>query len=138
MTARPAPFGLATRDPDTAALVNLDGARLVSAVKDGDRVIVVTDRGTLTGTPYGDCCSSSWVESVECDAPAGAVFCGYDLDDDRDPPGWHDGSERKVYFGHFVTDRGRIAWEMRNESNGYYGGWIAWSWDSSAPDRFPT
>ena len=109
------------------------GASLVSASKSGDDIVIVTDRGTLRGIPEGDCCSSSWVESVECDAPAGSVFVDRVLLDDpeRPVPEWHDGDERKVYFGTFFTDRGRITWEMRNESNGYYGGHINWSWEAA-------
>ena len=93
-------------------------------------MVIETDKGTLRGTPEGDCCSSSWIESVECDAPPGALFVG-SLEDDPDlpVPDWHDGAERKVYFGTLLTDRGRIIWEMRNESNGYYGGWVNWSWE---------
>jgi hypothetical protein len=116
---------------------NIIGARLVSASKSGDSIEIVTDRGTLMGNPEGDCCSSSWVESVECDAPAGAVFLDKVSFDDREPGEWSDGSERKVYFGTFYTDKGRVAWEMRNESNGYYGGWINWSWSPVVADEAP-
>ena len=108
-------------------------ARLVSAGKVGDDIVIVTDRGTLRGVAEGDCCSSSWVESVGCDAPAGSVFVDRVMFDDpeRTVPEWHDGDERKVYFGAFFTDRGRITWEMRNESNGYYGGSIKWRWEAA-------
>ena len=105
------------------------GARLVSAAEIDDGIIIVTDRGELRGDPEGDCCSQSWIESVECDAPAGSLIMGFD----DEAPGnllesWADGDERKSYFSVLRTDRGRVTWEMRNESNGYYGGWINWTW----------
>lgn len=117
---------------DRSAIANLDGARLISAGKVGDCVEIVSDKGTLRGTPEGDCCSQSWIENVECDAPHGALFVGLIDDDPELPvPEWHDGDERRVYFGTFITDKGRITWEMRNESNGYYGGWVNWTWEAA-------
>lgn len=120
------------RYAETAQIVNLIGAKLVSAEKVGDEIVITTDRGTLRGAPEGGCCSISWVDSVDCEAAPGAVFVDrISFDDEGRVCEWANGDENKVYFGTLYTDKGRVMWELRNESNGYYGGWLNWSWEAS-------
>lgn len=69
---------------------------------------------------YGDCCSRSWIEHMD-DSPTDCIVTnviekpvnmmeipGYDC--------------LQQYFYEIVTDKGSFTLEMRNESNGYYGG----------------
>ena len=88
-----------------------------------------------------DCCSSTWIESVETPAlglPA-TVVSVEDLDlshlgNDNHPE--HDCLQ--VYGTKIITDRGELVIDYRNSSNGYYGGNLVWpgsqeaEWDSSS------
>lgn len=80
------------------------------------------DGGEQTYDVVGDCCSRSWIECVE-----------YPVEDVRgltivevkyDPYAYEseDCGELKKYATQFLTSKGCIAVEYRNESNGYYGG----------------
>ena len=76
----------------------------------------------------GDCCSTSWIEHMddfiypftvsEVEEKNITVIqeCGFDLKTDT----YND--EIKQYFYELKTDKGSFTIEMRNESNGYYGG----------------
>ena len=85
----------------------------------------------------GECCSTSWIEHLEAPANlAGALIsevfdssavpwdghvCGNEAADGRRPCG-HDCL--KVYNTVFRTNKGDIVLEYRNDSNGYYGGYL--------------
>lgn len=78
------------------------------------------DDGTsLTWSAVGDCCSSSWFESVESFDFNGAIRQVEMING----PEREDG-ELKIYFCTIYSVSGRLCIEMRNSSNGYYGGWI--------------
>lgn len=69
----------------------------------------------------GECCSKSWIESIEdFNAFPGTVKECLAVEG----PGFreHHKSEFKNYFFKIKTDKGYFDIEMRNESNGYYGG----------------
>lgn len=70
----------------------------------------------------GDCCSHSWIEHVTApDNIEGAVLVS--ATDERISS--EDDNELRVYNTKFQTDRGdTIVLEYRNESNGYYGGYL--------------
>lgn len=74
-----------------------------------------------------DCCSHTWVESIELLAlgfPATVVAV-----DDLDMPdlGNIEGCDVVAYYGcKITTDRGEIVIDYRNDSNGYYGGSLTW------------
>lgn len=86
-------------------------------------------------TSEGDCCSHSWIEHLEmpndmAGGMAGATILSVD---EADMPPWdnhvcgivtctHD--HLAVYHTTFHTDMGAIVLEYRNDSNGYYGGWL--------------
>ncbi len=86
-------------------------------VEDGDPVVARVD---------GDCCSSTWIESL--DAPA--LLLGTVLDvEDLDVPdlGSPDEYECLAYYGcKITTNRGACVIDYRNSSNGYYGGNLSW------------
>lgn len=72
---------------------------------------------------YGDCCSRSWIEHINwinflVDAIVTEVKNRDMPEDDIDKHG-----NCIAYYGWtIVTNKGRCDIEMRNESNGYYGG----------------
>lgn len=90
----------------------------------------------------GDCCSVSWVEYLTIPAgidgqvitgveelemegePTPCVNCRerYRPDEDNAPACNHD--VLQVYQTHFHTPVGDIILEYRNDSNGYYGGYL--------------
>ena len=91
-----------------------DGETLVMALADGR---------TASMSVEGDCCSRSWIEYVSDDSwrrgPITAFADGGQVAD------WERDSETiKVYQVTFKTEFGSIVAEFRNESNGYYGGYL--------------
>ena len=77
----------------------------------------------------GDCCSETWIESISLPAlgfPA-LVISAADVDmPDLGAPQDEDSECRQYYGFEIVTDKGSILIDYRNESNGYYGGNLAW------------
>ena len=73
-----------------------------------------------------DCCSYTWIETVEL--PARGFPCSVltvvdiALNVDADDQG----GELAFYGLKIVTDAGDIIIDYRNESNGYYGGSLTW------------
>lgn len=98
-------------------------------------VFVAKDKGairfdlgdeTIIVRADGDCCSHSWIENVQgveqlIGSPVVSV-------EDIDMPDLGNGdSECITYYGCKITTRkGFCVIDFRNESNGYYGGWLAW------------
>lgn len=116
--------------------------RSVQLIDDGERLrFTLADDSTLTYTAEGDCCSSSWVEHITVPGNLeGAIItevkesASVEATDeqiaememaDKFP------DSVSVYHTAFVTDRGEIIVEYRNNSNGYYGGWL------QGPEEFP-
>ena len=75
----------------------------------------------------GDCCSSTWIESLDTpDLLIGGVVASVD-DLDMPDRGQPDEYEVIAYYGCKVTtDKGACVIDYRNESNGYYGGNLSW------------
>ena len=119
------------------------GQRLKGLEQNRERVsLLFYNAPPLRFEVSGDCCSSSWIEHLEQPPDLdGAIFLGvedseavpwddheckecrheerWDRDHDCDACG-HD--SLSVYNTRFLTDRGAIVVEYRNDSNGYYGG----------------
>ena len=85
-----------------------------------------------TGTQHtygveGDCCSYSWIEHMTVpDDIKGATILGVDEFEVDTPPGV-DKSQFEVlqcYETRIKTTKGDIVLEFRNDSNGYYGGYV--------------
>lgn len=75
----------------------------------------------------GDCCSQSWIESVEL--PALGFPCLVTDVQDLDLPQPEDSDDfecLQVYGLKISTTSGDIVIDYRNESNGYYGGNACW------------
>lgn len=75
----------------------------------------------------GDCCSESWVEHLEKPNDIrGAIITGVEHTD-YDGVQLNEASEQGTlmqYFTRFHTNKGDITLEYRNDSNGYYGGYL--------------
>jgi len=79
---------------------------------------------------YGECCSDSWIEHCETMTSPEKILSfeeisidSYDeyhtkkrIDETMD--------DLKFYFYEVKTEKGSYKIEMRNNSNGYYGGWL--------------
>ncbi len=84
-------------------------------------ITLETETSTITMIAVGECCSHSWVEHFDS-IPTGETIKSVitkeveRIDDDAE----HDCLQK--YFYEIVTDKGSYTIEMRNSSNGYYGG----------------
>ncbi len=111
------------------------GATLNSVVIGRENVVLKTDLGELRLFADGDCCSYSWFESVESDAEGGQIteidlYGGFGSDpvDVTAEETQHRDDQVLAYFPLVKTTKGRVVMEMRNASNGYYGGSIVPTW----------
>ena len=98
---------------------------------DKKALLFQTDSGEVIAKADGDCCSNTWIESVELPArgfPAKVLA----VEDIEMPDlGSPDEYECIAYYGYKITtDRGHIVIDYRNESNGYYGGNLSWPDDN--------
>jgi hypothetical protein len=84
---------------------------------DGDEVVAKCD---------GDCCSDTWIESVEM--PAGGLPAKILAAEDLNLP--QSSNELALYGLKLTTDKGDLVLDYRNESNGYYGGNLSWPGES--------
>lgn len=101
----------------------------VKIATDKQALLFVSDSGEeLIARTDGDCCSYSWIETVEMPA-LGLPFTVIAIDD-LDLPGSDDNHPEHecltVYGAKIATDKGEMIIDYRNESNGYYGGSIEW------------
>lgn len=97
-----------------------DGSQLKLNCSDGTAVKLETE---------GDCCSFSWIESIDApEALLGTVVSVEDIDMPNlgNIDGTrHQGVDEVAYYGlKITTEKGRCVIDYRNDSNGYYGGWI--------------
>ena len=90
--------------------------KIAFILKESKAVILVAE---------GDCCSTSWFESFnDLDVLIGRKVVEIVNRDMPQPLGENPDDCIAVYGTTFVTNRGRADLEMRNQSNGYYGGYI--------------
>jgi len=98
----------------------------VFLAEDRKAIKFVTDQGDVVALCDADCCSHTWIENVDMPAlglPARVLAAeNVDLNSDMDT---RDG-ELMFYGFKITTDRGDLLIDYRNESNGYYGGSLAW------------
>ena len=105
----------------------------IEIADDKQSITFITNKGNITGTCYAECCSYSWIETVELPVagfpPAKVLYA-----EDIPMPDLGDMPEREVvvYYGFkIVTDKGEILIDYRNDSNGYYGGGMSWTHEIS-------
>jgi hypothetical protein len=104
------------------------GARIESYSHDDSYTIRLIGDKTIELSCEGECCSHSWFEHVDdLGAFPGTILS---IDDDGETPHEVDETDYedlKTYFLTIKTDKGRFTVDMRNSSNGYYGGSFVWS-----------
>lgn len=96
----------------------------------GESITFHTTDGDVALVATGDCCSRSWIESLDApDALLGTVTAADEIDmpdlgnieSIAFPQEW--GVEEVSYYGlRITTERGQCVLDYRNDSNGYYGG----------------
>lgn len=90
---------------------------LIMRIKDGDESVVVRWEAE------GDCCSSSWIEHIEgVENLTGQTILSASAVNgpvEEDHPEYEC---LRTYFYKLVTTAGYLDIDMRNSSNGYYGG----------------
>jgi hypothetical protein len=102
----------------TAFELTNDRKAMRFTLADGEQIVVLCD---------ADCCSETWIEHVSLPSrglPA-TVLGAQDIEmpDLGDMPG----RDVVQYYGFKVTtDKGDLVVDYRNDSNGYYGGNLAW------------
>ena len=100
--------------------------------------VISKDRGSITFTlqdaepvildAFGDCCSSTWIESIDMDAALKGGVVG--TVEDINMPNLGDIATEHceypdsiAYYGlKIITNKGHSIIDYRNNSNGYYGG----------------
>jgi hypothetical protein len=105
--------------------------KFISGVyRDGKDVVLegVREGLDIVLEPYGDCCSSTWIESI--DIVENLLGATIQKIEDIDMPQKgnvgtlnHPYVDQVAYYGlRITTDKGVSVLDYRNDSNGYYGG----------------
>lgn len=101
----------------------------VKIAEDKLAMLFVCDNGEeLVVRVDADCCSYTWIESVELPAlgfPFTVIACD-DLDMNKEPLENEEYECLQFYGAKIITDKGDMVIDYRNDSNGYYGGDIVW------------
>lgn len=120
-----------------ASRVRLDkfvGAMILSIWIDSERqyLLIKTNRGDYNFNAVGDCCSRSWFEHITgiCNVIGAIVL---DIPELRPEEISRENIKEfdvlQNYQTKLKTNRGELFIEFRNESNGYYGGWLSFESD---------
>jgi hypothetical protein len=100
----------------------LVGKTILGIDSDKEYIIFKTDVGDIKYEAYGDCCSYTWIEHLECpDLGSGAEVLGIE-DLNLGSEEQHEYDVVQFYQSLVKTNKGTISIEYRNSSNGYYGG----------------
>ena len=99
--------------------------------EDRQALLFQTADGDIVVRADADCCSYTWVESIELPAlgfPALVTAVEeLEMPDTAKPSTFHENPEVLAFYGCKIsTDRGEIVIDYRNDSNGYYGGSLSW------------
>lgn len=91
---------------------------------------LVTDSGDIIANVDADCCSYTWIESVEApDAAVGSPVLEA-VNIDMPDLGTLENHDCMQYYGFRIrTAKGDCIIDYRNDSNGYYGGSLEWPGD---------
>lgn len=121
-------------DYEKRNLIAFTGRKVSGVWTIGDHTNVAfsfDDGSTIYANPEGDCCSCSWVEHVSgvCESIGEEIISV----NTRPELATHEGVDDSEYeclalYGITLITAGghRIDIDYRNESNGYYGGWLNW------------
>ncbi len=117
----------------------LIGNKILGIFRNDDRTALSfdTDGGRIGYYADGDCCSSSWFEHFS----GIETLIGHTISEiiehedvtlaDDDPLKGKETDVEAKYGWTFTTQRGRADLDMRNDSNGYYGGSVERTGDGS-------
>lgn len=99
----------------------------MKVAEDKVAILFVTDTGEhLIARCDADCCSYTWVESIEMPS-LGLPFTISAIDDLELNADLDDQDGELAFYGaKITTDKGDLIIDYRNESNGYYGGSMNW------------
>lgn len=99
----------------------------VESKDDGEHLVFTfQDGATATFTAEGDCCSRSWIEHLTVPPDIAGTAVTHVGENDMGERDTDDGyGLLRLYQTTFRTPKGDIVVEYRNESNGYYGGWLS-------------
>ena len=107
---------------------HLTGKRVASVFRNEakDHIRFIIDDGSeVHYSAEGDCCSTSWIEHISgvCFLVGALVLA---IEPGAEVPSTSDDEHEclQYYNYNIKTDKGTCAIEMRNSSNGYYGGSI--------------
>lgn len=121
------PFGL-------GGLRALIGRSIVRVYRDAGRTdiaLLLDDDHVLCADPEGDCCSRSWVEHISGvgDLIDATVIAIHENPETESPESNRDHEDVTILYGLTLVTaaRHRVDIEYRNNSNGYYGGWLNWT-----------
>lgn len=103
----------------------LEGKRIIGIRKSPDATVLSFDTtdGAVCYRAEGDCCSESWFNHM---TGVGFLLGRMVTRVEALPEETADGTRQEedtVYGWHIHTPEGTTSIEMRNSSNGYYGGW---------------
>lgn len=106
--------------------------REISYTKDCDSFEIRTDRGEMAFQAVGDCCSQSWFQAFD----DFEILIGRHISsieervEERDTTGNMEAQqeETNLYGCVFSCASGSAYLELRNDSNGYYGGSVRLKW----------
>ncbi len=105
----------------------LIGQRIDTIMMSGDKeyIAFINSENTNLYHADGDCCSYSWVQSIEgVENLLGATVLEVEEIDIGCIENHPEHECLQMYGIKFKTDRGNALLEFRNSSNGYYGGWL--------------
>jgi hypothetical protein len=109
-------------------LINRRVSAVIHYAEDNRVRLVFEDGKAVDVIVEGDCCSSSYyVDPSQFDELVGAVIRKVEprnSDDSKDVDNVAEGKYLRWHFLVFVTDKGHVTIDFRNESNGYYSGFV--------------
>ena len=105
----------------------------IKIADDKKAILFQTTEGDIVARCDGDCCSHTWIESIENtvrEFPA-LVTAAHEIEDGLPKAvSYHPEYDYLKFYGFKVTtDKGVIVLDYRNASNGYYGGGLEWPGD---------
>lgn len=106
------------------SMKNLVGLKIVKSFGK-DNLVIVTESGTFSLQPMGDCCASCYITDIDCsEALQGGTI--KEIEDlVRELPSGATVDECSEVWGHRIhTDKGICTIGMRVDHNGYYSGWL--------------
>lgn len=106
-------------------LEKLVGHKVIDMSVEEDKTLLtfICDICILKYRAVGDCCSESWFEHVDIITPGETITKAFPKSIiDMSYSDFYESMQQ--YFYEIITDKASYTIEMRNENNGFYGGWL--------------